>query len=105
MTGIALIQAGGGGGTTAFIVQILPFLAIFAIFYFLVIAPASRQRKKTAQMLEALKRGDRVITTGGIFGSIQAVEGETVHLKIADNVKVKVLKSSIASVTNDATGE
>ena len=99
MNEIALLQA---TGTSALIVNMLPIAAIFLVFYFLVIAPANKQRKKTAEMLSSLKKGDRVVTSGGIYGTIQGVEAEVVYLKIADNVKVKVLRSAVTGV---ATGE
>jgi len=82
----------------AFILNILPIAAIFLVFYFLVIAPASKQRKKTAEMLSALKKGDRVLTSGGIYGTIQGVEPDVVYLKIAENVKIKVARSAISSI-------
>ena len=98
MSIIALLQAGGGNATAAFLVQIVPIAAIFLVFYFLVIAPASKQRKKTQEMLGSLKKGDRVLTSGGIYGTIQGVEAEVVYLKIAENVKVKVARSAISGV-------
>ncbi len=98
MTAIALLQSGGNAGTMAFILNILPIAAIFLVFYFLVIAPASKQRKKTAEMLSALKKGDRVLTSGGIYGTIQGVEPDVVYLKIAENVKIKVARSAISSI-------
>ena len=102
MNTIALLQAGGGNTTAAFLVNVLPIAAIFLVFYFLVIAPASKQRKKTQEMLTSLKKGDRVLTTGGIYGTIQGVEAEVVYLKIAENVKVKVARSAISGVVTDA---
>ena len=72
---------------------------IIGIFYFLVIAPANKQRKKTEAMLSALKKGDQVVTSGGIYGTIQSVDVETVILKIADNVKIKISRASIAGLT------
>ena len=84
--------------TTAFLIQIAPIAAIFAVFYFLVIAPASKQRRKTQEMLSSLKKGDRVVTSGGIYGTIQGVEAEVVYLKIAENVKVKLQRSAITGV-------
>ena len=100
MNTIALLQAGGSG---AFLVQILPIAAIFLVFYFIVIAPGNKQRRKTQEMLSALKKGDRVVTQGGIYGTVQGVEPEVVYLKIAENVKVKVARSAITSViTGDA---
>ena len=101
MNTIALLQAGGSG---AFLVQILPIAAIFLVFYFIVIAPANKQRKKTNEMLSSLKKGDRVVTSGGIYGTIQGVEAEVVYLKIADNVKVKLSRSAITNiVVGDST--
>jgi preprotein translocase subunit YajC len=94
---IALLQAGGTG---AFLVQILPIAAIFLVFYFIVIAPANKQRKKTQEMLSALKKGDRVVTQGGIYGTVQGVEPDVVYLKIAENIKVKVARSAITSVVS-----
>jgi preprotein translocase subunit YajC len=91
-----------GGGAAAF-ANFLPIIAIGLVFYFMVIGPANKQRKKQQQMLSALKKGDRVITTGGIYGTIQGVEPDAVYLKIAENVKVKVSRSAISGVVADST--
>jgi preprotein translocase subunit YajC len=101
MTAIALLQ-GSGDGTAALIANVLPIVAIGLVFYFIVIAPANKQRKKTQEMLNSLKKGDRVVTSGGIYGTIQGVEADVVFLKIAENVKVKVARSAISGVI---TGE
>ena len=98
---IALLQT-GSSGSAALIANVLPILAIGLVFYFIVIAPANKQRKKTQEMLSSLKKGDRVLTTGGIYGTIQGVEPDAVTLKIAENVKVKVARSAISGVV---TGE
>src|SRR5689334_7663077 len=100
MNAIALLQS--SGGTAAAIANFLPIIAIGLVFYFMVIGPANKQRRKQQEMLSALKKGDRVITTGGIYGTIQGVEPEAVYLKIAENVKVKVSRSAISGVV---TGE
>ena len=99
MTVIFLLQS-SGDSAAALLVQLLPIVAIGHIFYFLVIAPANKQRKKTQEMLNSLKKGDRVVTTGGIYGTIQGVEAEVVYLKIAENVKVKVARSAISGVVS-----
>jgi preprotein translocase subunit YajC len=99
MNAIALLQTAGTG---AIIAQVLPILAIGLVFYFIVIAPANKQRRKTQEMLSSLKKGDRVVTTGGIYGTIQGVEAEVVYLKISENVKVKVARSAVSGVL---TGE
>jgi preprotein translocase subunit YajC len=100
MNAIALLQTSSTTG--ALIAQVLPILAIGLVFYFIVIAPAGKQRKKTQAMLSSLKKGDRVVTTGGIHGTIQGVEAEVVYLKIAENVKIKVSRSAVSGVL---TGE
>ena len=102
MNTIALLQAGGSG---AFIIQILPIAAIFLVFYFIVIAPANKQRKKTQEMLSSLKKGDRVVTQGGIYGTVQGVEPDVVYLKIAENVKVKVARSAITGLISGESAE
>ena len=74
---------------------ILPILLIMVIFYVLLILPAQKRQKKTAAMLSRLKNGDKVITTGGVFGTIVGLEDDAVQLRIADQVKVKVLRSRL----------
>lgn len=77
---------------------LLPLILIVIIFYFLMIMPAQRRHKKVAQMLKDLKNGDKVITNGGIYGTIVGLEGEAVQLRIAEQVKVKVARSAIAGL-------
>ena len=96
MNAIALLQT--TGGATGALIQFAPIVAIGLVFYFLVIAPANKQRKKTQEMISSLKKGDRVITTGGIYGTVQGVEADAVYLKIAENVKVKVARSAVSGV-------
>ncbi len=71
---------------------------MFGIMYFLVIMPQQRQRKKVQEMLAAIKNGDRVITTSGIYGTINGMDGDTIILKVADNVKIRVARAAIAQV-------
>jgi preprotein translocase subunit YajC len=97
MNAIALLQSGGGAAAVA---NFLPIVAIGLVFYFLVIAPANKQRKKQQEMLSMLKKGDRVLTTGGIYGTIQGVEPDAVYLKIAENTKVKVARSAISNIVS-----
>jgi preprotein translocase subunit YajC len=92
-----LLQASptpAGGGLLAF----APMIFIFVIFYFLLIAPMRKKQKKTQEMLASLKKSEEVITSGGIFGRVAALDDERgfVVLQIADNVKIKVLRSAIA---------
>lgn len=84
-----------GGGL---LFSLLPFILIFVIFYFLLILPQQRQRKKHQEMLSALKKGDQVVTSSGFLGTITNIHKEVVTLQIAEDVKVKVLKDSIANL-------
>ncbi len=76
---------------------------IFVIFYFLLIAPMRKKQKKTQQMLAKLKKGDEVVTNGGLFGRVAALDEERgfVVLEISTNVKVKVLRSAIAGLSGE----
>jgi preprotein translocase subunit YajC len=78
--------------------QLLPLLLIMVIFYVLLILPAQRRQRKTKEMLTNLKTGDKVITNGGIYGTIVALEDEAVQLRVADQVRIRVLRSAIAGL-------
>lgn len=82
-------------------VQFIPLLLVFGIFYLLIFRPMRKRQKAHAQFLSQLKRGDRVVTNGGLLGEVAAVEEHVVHLRLADNVKVRVLKSAIAGAEGD----
>jgi len=88
-------QEGGGGGG---IITFLPFVAIIGIFYFLIIRPQSKRQKETQKMLAALKKGDKVVTAGGIYGTIQTVREHTVIVKVDENTKLEFSRSSITSI-------
>ncbi len=76
-------------------------LLVMGIFYVVLILPMSRQRKNLQRLIDALKKGDKVVTTGGLFGEVSGVEGDKVLLRIADNVRVRVAKSAIAGFEAD----
>ena len=97
MTAAMLFQAGGGAGFGGFLI---PLALMFAIMYFMVIMPQQRQRKKTQEMLGALKAGDKIITNGGIYGTISGIDGDSVILKISSEpqVKIRVARAAIAQV-------
>jgi len=82
---------------------IAPMVLIFVIFYFLLVFPVRKRQKELARLVDDLKRGDKVITNGGMYGEVAAVEGGTIHLKIADNVKIRVAKSAIAGLEGGPT--
>jgi len=77
---------------------LIPLVLMFGIMYLLVIMPQQRQRKKMQQMLSELKNGDKVITNGGIYGVINGIDGDTVILKVADQVKIRIARAAIAQV-------
>ncbi|HUG43556.1 MAG TPA: preprotein translocase subunit YajC [Acidobacteriota bacterium] len=76
----------------------LPILAIIAIFYLLIYRPMRRRQKNLEQMIASLKNGDKVITNGGIYGTVAGIRENTVLLKVSDQVKLEVAKSAIASM-------
>lgn len=97
----ALAQAGGSAPPDpkiAMLLQILQFVPLFLILYLLLIRPQQQQRKKLNEMLKTLKKGDRVLTTGGIFGTVIGVDEARAVLKIADDVKVEFAKTAIVQV-------
>lgn len=77
---------------------ILPIVLIMVIFYVLLILPAQKRQKKITAMLAALKNGDKVITTGGIYGTIVGIEDDALQLRIADQIKIKVLRSAVGGL-------
>ncbi len=91
-------QGGQPAGAEGVFMSFLPLIIIFAIFYFLLIRPQQKRAKEHRQMLESLKKGDKVITSGGIYGVVEQVGRETVVIKIAENVKIKLGKAYIAGL-------
>ena len=79
----------------------VPYLFIAVIFYFLLIAPMRKRQKALSTMVDSLKKGDRIVTSGGIYGEIAGVDGDTVILKVADNVRIKLAKSAIAGLEKE----
>ncbi|MCK4510175.1 preprotein translocase subunit YajC [bacterium] len=78
--------------------MLIMLVAIFAIFYFLMIRPESKRRKERQAMIDSLKRGDKVVTIGGLYGDVQDVHDDRIVIKIAEGVKVEVAKSSVSGV-------
>jgi preprotein translocase subunit YajC len=89
---------GGTGGAGALVTQIVFFAAIFAIFYFLLIRPQQKQRRERERMLAALKKGDRVVTTSGLHGTITGLTEHTVTLRVADQVKLEFDRAAVGRV-------
>ncbi len=87
------------GGISVFLVQMAPLLFLFVIFWFLIIRPQQQRAKQHRAMVDAVKRGDDVVTGGGLLGRVAKVDGDTVEVELAPSVKVKVVKSTLSSVT------
>jgi preprotein translocase subunit YajC len=101
-------QAGADGaapGPGNFITSLIPFAAIIAIFYFLIIRPQNKKQKDTQRMLSALKKGDKIVTIGGIHGTIQSVKESSVIVKVDDNTKLEFSRSAISGVDSVAKEE
>lgn len=106
MESIAWAQGTGGGGAAAAggaggILSLVPFLLIFIIFYFLLIRPQQQKQKQQRALLDALKKGDKVVTTSGIWGTITNLGKETVTLQIADNTKIKMQRDNISRLRGE----
>jgi preprotein translocase subunit YajC len=87
-----------------FLQQFAPVLLICVLFYVMLILPMRKRQRALQQLVENLKKGDKVITNGGIYGEVAAVVGSAVLLKVADNVKVKVAKSAISGLEPEEKG-
>jgi len=97
---LAFLQAGGSSGGS--LVMFGTMAAIFAVFYTLLILPQQRKQKKWQEMLDALKTGDRVVTSGGIRGVIMTIKDDYLYLRVApDNLKIEVARTAIISVSGD----
>ena len=96
---------GGEGAASSNLVSFLPLVAIIAIFYFLILRPQRRKQQETQKMLSALRKGDRVITIGGIHGVIQSVKESSVIVKVDENTKLEFTRSAIASVSSRDDGD
>jgi len=94
-TGAATTGAPGG---MAAVIGFLPYIAIFAIFYFLLIRPQQQRLKAHRAMVDAVQRGDEVVTGGGIIGKVTKVDGAEVEVEVATGVKVKLMKGTLADV-------
>jgi preprotein translocase subunit YajC len=100
---VLALQLFGGGSSNPLTSLIVPMVLMFGVFYVVLFLPMQKQRKALQQLIDNLKKGDKVVTTGGLYGEVSAVEGGTVILRIADNVRVKVAKSAISGLEGEAS--
>lgn len=96
LTGIFLQQA--QGGFEQLLSTIVPFLLIILVFYFLILRPQQKRQKERQKLLESVRKGDKIVTTGGMHGLVEGVEDKILLVKIDDNVKVKIDKSAVAVI-------
>lgn len=94
-------QPGGDGGGGGMISTLIMFGAIFAIFYFMIIRPQQKRAKEQKAMLSAIQKGDKVVLTGGMHGTIAGLEEKTVLVDVGNNVKIKFERTAIAVVVKD----
>ena len=90
-------QAGQAGGLAGF----LPIIILFAIFYFLLIRPQQKKAKEHRDMIANLKKGNRIVTSGGIYGTITSMDDTTIGLEIAEKVKIKLSRGNVAALVAD----
>jgi len=86
------------GGMESILSSIVPFLLIIVIFYFLILRPQQKRQKERAQLLESIKKGDKVITSGGIHGTVEGIEEKTLLIKVSDTLKLKMERSSVSTI-------
>ena len=98
----AYAQAAGTAGGGDIFASLFPLILIFAIFYFLIIRPQNKRRKEHENKVNAIAKGDEILTSGGMFGTVTAVEETTVNVEIAKGVTVKLLKHMVMDVTPKA---
>ena len=93
-----------GAGPSPFS-MLLPILGMLLIFYFLMIRPQQKRQKEIQKMLSGMKKGDRVLTATGLYGTVSSVKDDVVVLQIADNVKVEMVKSAVTGIVAPSSGE
>jgi preprotein translocase subunit YajC len=86
-----------------FLTALVPFMLVFVIFYLLIIMPQRKKQKKHMEMVENLKPGSRIVTTGGIYGTVMGVQKDRIELKVAANVKIDITKSAIGIILASET--
>ncbi len=95
----AFAQAAGAAGGSNFLLQIMPLVLIFVVFYFLLIRPQQKKMKAHREMIGAVRRGDTVVTAGGVIGKVnKVIDDNTLQVEIADGVRVRVVRSTVSEV-------
>jgi len=102
---ITLMGLAPSGAESGGIVSMLPIVAMVAIIYFLLIRPQQKEHKRHQEMISSLKKGDEIVTSGGLYGRIAALNDEKITLKVSDNAKVVVEREKVARVREPGKGE
>lgn len=100
-TAFAMGASGGGATGTGGLAGFLPIIILFAIFYFLLIRPQQKKAKEHRDMIGNLKKGARIISSGGIYGTIISIDDTTIGLEIAEKVKIKISRGNVAALITD----
>src|SRR5674476_369986 len=93
-------QGGSGAGGGSMVSTFVMFGAIFLIFYFMIIRPQQKRAKEREKLLSSIEKGDKVITSGGVHGTVAGVEEKTILLQVTENVKLKIERSAITTIVN-----
>jgi preprotein translocase subunit YajC len=100
-----VLQTSAAGGAANPLVQLLPLVLIIVVFYFFMIRPQVKRQKELKNYRSSLNKGDKVISTGGIYGKITDIKDQTVTVEIAENVRVRIDKNAILKDNTDLTSE
>ena len=98
---IAMAPPQGGSGSDGLFSTLIMFMLIIGIFYFMILRPQQKRQKERQKLLEALKKGDKIVTAGGMYGVIAGIDEKTVLVQVADNVKIKFERGSIGSIVKE----
>lgn len=104
-TFLAMAPQGGQSGGGGMFSTLIFFALIFVIFYFMILRPQQKRAKERQKMLDSVKKGDKVVTSGGMHGKVVNVDEKTVLLDVGDNMKLKFDRTAINAVTREASGE
>lgn len=97
--GLVLLQAAAANPTGQMVSTLVTFGLVFVVFYFLIIRPQNKKQKEAKKMIEAVKKGDKIVTIGGVHGTVHAVKEGTVVVKVDDDCKIEFSKSAVATVS------
>ena len=102
---ILMTPQGGGSGGSGMFSTLIMFALIFMIFYFMIMRPQQKRNKERQAMLDSVKKGDKVVTSGGLHGKVANVDEKTILLDVGDNIKLKFDRSAINLITRESSGE